>query len=45
MLPELFRIPGFGVTVWTYGVALDVGVIAAFWLIGRLAARDGLPRR
>src|SRR5262245_57518095 len=45
MLPELFRIPSLGITIWTYGVALDAAAIGAVWLIGGLAARDHLPRR
>src|SRR5260370_40116031 len=45
MLPELFKIPGLGITIWTYGVVLDAAIIAAVWLIGRLAKRDGMPRR
>ena len=44
MLPELFRIPGLNVTVWSYGAILGLSLIAAMWLTGRLAERDGLPK-
>jgi prolipoprotein diacylglyceryltransferase len=45
MFPELFKIPGLGITIWTYGVVLDAGIIASVWLVGRLGARDGLPKK
>jgi phosphatidylglycerol---prolipoprotein diacylglyceryl transferase len=44
MLPELFKIPGLGITVWTYGLLLAVGFIGALWIIANLAARDGLAK-
>ncbi len=45
MFPELFQIPGLGITIWTYGIVLDVGIIASVWLVGRLGARDGLQKK
>ena len=45
MFPELFRIPGLGIPLATYGVLLAVGFILALWLTARLAARDGLPKQ
>jgi phosphatidylglycerol:prolipoprotein diacylglycerol transferase len=44
MFPELFRIPGLGIPIATYGVLLAIGFIAALWLIAQLAAGDGLPK-
>lgn len=44
MFPELFRIPGLGIPIATYGVLLAIGFIAALWLTAHLAARDGLSR-
>ena len=44
MLPELFKIPGLGITVSTYGFLLAIGFISALWLIATLAERDGLPK-
>ena len=44
MFPELFRIPGLGIPIATYGVLLAIGFIAALWLTAQLAARDGLPK-
>jgi phosphatidylglycerol:prolipoprotein diacylglycerol transferase len=44
MLPELFRIPGLGIPLATYGVLLAIGFILALWLTARLAERDGLPK-
>ncbi|HXG91905.1 MAG TPA: prolipoprotein diacylglyceryl transferase [Blastocatellia bacterium] len=44
MLPELFRIPGLGIPVATYGVLLAIGFLLALWTAARLAARDGLPK-
>jgi len=44
MLPELLKIHGLNLTVWSYGVILGLGMIAGLWLTGRLAMRDGLPR-
>ncbi|HJQ23923.1 MAG TPA: prolipoprotein diacylglyceryl transferase [Blastocatellia bacterium] len=45
MFPELFRIPGLGIPLATYGVLLAIGFILALWLTARLAARDGLPKQ
>jgi len=45
LLPELFKIPGLGINIWTFGVALDVAAIGAVLVIGRLGRRDGLPSR
>jgi phosphatidylglycerol:prolipoprotein diacylglycerol transferase len=45
MFPELFKIPGLGLTIWAYGVVLDAGIIASVWLVGQLGARDGLPKK
>lgn len=44
MFPELFRIPGLGIPLATYGVLLAIGFILALWLTARLAERDGLPK-
>src|SRR3989442_3699908 len=44
MFPELFRIPGLGIPIATYGVLLAIAFIAALWLTAHLAARDGLPK-
>jgi phosphatidylglycerol:prolipoprotein diacylglycerol transferase len=44
MFPELFRIPGLGIPVATYGVLLAIGFMLALWTAARLAARDGLPK-
>jgi phosphatidylglycerol---prolipoprotein diacylglyceryl transferase len=44
MFPELFRIPGLGIPLATYGVLLAIGFILALWLTAQLAARDGLPK-
>ena len=45
MFPELFKIPGLGIPLATYGVLLAIGFILALWLAARLAARDGLPKQ
>jgi len=44
MFPELFRIPGLGIPIATYGVLLAIAFITALWLTANLAARDGLPK-
>jgi phosphatidylglycerol:prolipoprotein diacylglycerol transferase len=44
MFPELFRIPGLGIPLATYGVLLAIAFILALWLTAQLAARDGLPK-
>jgi len=42
MLKELFRIPGTDIAIYTYGVMLVVGTLAAIWLARGLARRKGL---
>jgi phosphatidylglycerol:prolipoprotein diacylglycerol transferase len=44
MFPELFKIPGLGIPIATYGVLLAIAFIVALWLTARLAERDGLPK-
>ncbi|HKY06306.1 MAG TPA: prolipoprotein diacylglyceryl transferase [Blastocatellia bacterium] len=44
MFPELFKIPGLGVTISTYGLLLAIAFITALWLAAQLAARDRLPK-
>jgi phosphatidylglycerol:prolipoprotein diacylglycerol transferase len=44
MFPELFKIPGLGIPLATYGVLLATGFILALWVTARLAERDGLPK-
>ena len=44
MFPELFKIPGLGIPLATYGVLLAIAFILALWLTARLAARDGLDK-
>jgi phosphatidylglycerol:prolipoprotein diacylglycerol transferase len=44
MLPELFRIPGLGIPIWTYGLLVAAGFILALLLSAHLAAKDGLPK-
>ncbi|HYP26038.1 MAG TPA: prolipoprotein diacylglyceryl transferase [Blastocatellia bacterium] len=44
MFPELFRIPGLGIMLSTYGLLLAIAFIAALWWTARLAASDGLPK-
>ncbi|HVF92250.1 MAG TPA: prolipoprotein diacylglyceryl transferase [Blastocatellia bacterium] len=44
MFPELFRIPGLGIMLSTYGLLLAVAFIVALWSTARLAASDGLPK-
>ena len=44
MFPELFRIPGLGIPVATYGLLLAIGFMLALWIAARLAERDGLPK-
>ena len=44
MFPELFKIPGLGIPLATYGVLLAIGFILALWMTARLAERDGLPK-
>ncbi len=42
MLPKLFSFGGFSLP--TYGVLVALAFLAALWLIGRLAKREGLDR-
>ena len=44
MFPELFKIPGLGIPLSTYGLLVSLGVIAAILLSERLSVKDGLPR-
>ncbi len=44
MFPELFKIPGLGVTLWTYGLLIAIAFIAGLWITAKLAASDGLPK-
>lgn len=44
MFPELFRIPGLGWPLSTYGLLLAVAFMLALWMTARLAERDGLPK-
>jgi phosphatidylglycerol:prolipoprotein diacylglycerol transferase len=44
VFPELFRIPGLGIPIATYGLLLAIAFITALWLTARLAERDGLPK-
>jgi len=41
MLPELFKIPGLGIPVSTYGLLYAIALILALWLTAKLAAKDG----
>lgn len=43
MLPELFRIPGLGIVIPTYGLLLAAGFFLALRVTARLAREDGLP--
>lgn len=53
MFPKLFTIPAFSVagstlgpfSLHTYGVLLVAALLAALWLVGRLAAQEGLDRQ
>ncbi|HXG68416.1 MAG TPA: prolipoprotein diacylglyceryl transferase [Blastocatellia bacterium] len=44
MFPELFRIPGLGWPLSTYGLLLAIAFMLALWMTARLAERDGLPK-
>jgi phosphatidylglycerol---prolipoprotein diacylglyceryl transferase len=44
MFPDLFTIPGINFTLNTYGVLLAVAFLLGLYVMGRLAARDGLDR-
>jgi phosphatidylglycerol:prolipoprotein diacylglycerol transferase len=43
-LPELFRIPGLGITIYTYGVALALAFATGAYLAARLAESQGIGR-
>lgn len=43
MLPELFKLPALGITVYTYGVMLSLGCTAGLFVAVRLAERGGVP--
>jgi phosphatidylglycerol---prolipoprotein diacylglyceryl transferase len=44
MLPELFKIPGLGMSVWAYGFMLATAFSVGLLLTQRLAEQDGLPK-
>ncbi len=44
MFPELFKIPGINFTINTYGLLMAVSFIVGFYVMSRLAARDGLDK-
>lgn len=44
MFPELFKIPGLGITLWTYGLLIALAFILGLWMTAKLAASDGLPK-
>jgi phosphatidylglycerol:prolipoprotein diacylglycerol transferase len=44
MFPELFKIPGLDFTINTYGVLMAMAFIVGFWVMSRLATRDGLDK-
>ncbi|HZS07868.1 MAG TPA: prolipoprotein diacylglyceryl transferase [Blastocatellia bacterium] len=44
MFPELFKIPGINFTLNTYGLLMAVSFIVGFYVMSRLAGRDGLDR-
>jgi phosphatidylglycerol:prolipoprotein diacylglycerol transferase len=44
MFPELFKIPGLDFTINTYGVLMAIAFIVGFWVMSRLATRDGLDK-
>lgn len=44
MWPELFRIPGLDIPVYSYGLLLTIAFIVALWMTVRLAASDGIPK-
>src|SRR5262245_14227238 len=45
MFPELFKIPYLNFTFNTYGFLLALAFIAGLYVMGRLAARDGLEKQ
>jgi phosphatidylglycerol---prolipoprotein diacylglyceryl transferase len=44
MFPELFKIPGINFPINTYGLLMAVSFIVGFYVMSRLAARDGLDK-
>lgn len=44
MFPELFRIPGLDFPINTYGLLMAISFITGFFVMSRLAARDGLEK-
>jgi phosphatidylglycerol:prolipoprotein diacylglycerol transferase len=44
MLPELFKLPALGITVYTYGVMLALGCTAGLFLTVRFAERNEVSR-
>lgn len=44
MWPEMFRIPGLGLPVYTYGMLLIVAFTVALFMTEQLAASDGIPK-
>ncbi len=44
MFPELFKIPGLNLPINTYGLLMAVSFIVGFYVMSRLAARDGLDK-
>ncbi|MGE0885154.1 MAG: prolipoprotein diacylglyceryl transferase [Blastocatellales bacterium] len=45
MFPELFKIPYFNFTIYTYGLLVALSFIVGLWVMSRLAARDGLDKQ
>ena len=45
MFPELFKIPYFNFTIYTYGLLVAISFIVGLWVMSRLAARDGLDKQ
>ncbi len=45
MFPELFKIPYFNFTIYTYGLLVALSFIIGLWVMSRLAARDGLDKQ
>ncbi|MDQ3010988.1 MAG: prolipoprotein diacylglyceryl transferase [Acidobacteriota bacterium] len=45
MFPELFKIPYFNFTIYTYGLLVALSFIVGLWVMARLAARDGLDKQ
>ena len=45
MFPELFKLPYFNFTIYTYGLLVALSFIIGLWVMSRLAARDGLDKQ